>query len=95
MAETALPTQRGFVVAGQVQGVGFRWSACRAAESLGLRGTIRNLPDGRVEAHVAGPISALDRFEEWLRAGPSLARVQTVERVPSELELPVDFRIVF
>ncbi len=33
------------LISGDVQGVGFRWSARREAERLGATGTIRNLPD--------------------------------------------------
>jgi acylphosphatase len=77
---------RRFLVAGAVQGVGFRWFAARHARGLGLAGFARNLPDGRVEVVAAGDDDgALSRFEELLRTGPAHARVQDVER-----EDPVD-----
>jgi acylphosphatase len=66
---------RRFVVSGRVQGVGFRWFAVRAAERLGVRGWVRNLPDGRVEATVAGDEAALVAFGEELRRGPRAAHV--------------------
>jgi len=62
-----------------VQGVGFRWFACEAAEREGVHGSVRNLPDGRVEAHAEGDAEALERFERALRHGPPGARVDEVE----------------
>lgn len=66
------------IVEGRVQGVGFRWSAVDAARRLGVTGWVRNLPDSRVEAVVEGPADAVDRMVEWLRVGPTGARVTGV-----------------
>ncbi|MBA3497979.1 MAG: acylphosphatase [Gemmatimonadota bacterium] len=72
---------RRFVVAGHVQGVGFRWYAARHARGLGLAGYARNLDDGRVEVLAAGDdVATLERFEVLLRAGPTAARVRSVAR---------------
>ena len=38
-----------FILSGKVQGVGFRYFALREAFRLGVRGSVRNLSDGRVE----------------------------------------------
>jgi len=70
---------RRFLVAGKVQGVGFRWFTRRAAQDLGLGGRVRNLPDGRVEAEAAGSQEQLDAFRERLRQGPSGSRVTKIE----------------
>ena len=69
---------RRFVVAGRVQGVGFRWFVHEAAEREGVTGYVRNLPDGTVEAFVEGDGEAVDRVERALRSGPPGARVRTV-----------------
>ena len=45
---------------GAVQGVGFRCRARYTAESLGLTGWVKNLPDGRVEMEVQGDPVAID-----------------------------------
>ena len=70
---------RRFLIAGRVQGVGFRWFAETAATREGLHGWVRNLPDGRVEAAAEGESEALDRFEGQLRQGPRGARVDHLE----------------
>jgi acylphosphatase len=67
------------VVRGQVQGVGFRWSAQTEAERLGLAGYARNLADGTVEAELEGSEAAVQRMLDWLHHGPRHARVEAVE----------------
>ena len=62
-------------VSGRVQGVFFRYSCAREASDEGLRGTVRNLPDGRVEAIFQGPKPAVERLIAWCRTGPPSARV--------------------
>jgi acylphosphatase len=80
--------QRGFRVTGRVQGVFFRAWTRDVACGLGLRGTVRNLPDGSVEAHAAGSPQALEAFEECLWQGPPSARVETVQTLESTRPLP-------
>jgi len=64
-----------FLVSGIVQGVGYRYFAARAARSLGIRGFVRNLPDGKVEVVAAGTEEALLELHEVLRRGPAGASV--------------------
>ena len=47
---------------GRVQGVGFRYTACRIADRFAVTGWIQNLPDGRVEAVVEGEPSEIEDF---------------------------------
>ncbi|MGE0482832.1 MAG: acylphosphatase [Gammaproteobacteria bacterium] len=70
---------RAYVVSGRVQGVWYRASARERAAELGLRGWVRNLADGRVEALAAGTPAALAAFEAWLAEGPPRARVSGVD----------------
>jgi acylphosphatase len=65
-------------VSGRVQGVFYRASAREEAERLGLRGWVRNLPDGRVEAVLEGPADKLAAMRRWLWQGPAGARVEDV-----------------
>jgi acylphosphatase len=66
-------------VRGQVQGVGFRYSACREADRLGLTGWVRNTPRREVELWAEGPPESLASFLRWLRRGPPRARVEGVD----------------
>jgi acylphosphatase len=70
---------RRFVVAGRVQGVGFRYFTEAAAAREGILGWVRNTPDGRVEVSAEGDGEALERFERSLRHGPPGARVERVD----------------
>lgn len=65
-------------VSGRVQGVGFRASTCQQGRSLGLAVRARNLSDGRVEVIARGAEEALDTLCDWLRRGPTYARVVAV-----------------
>jgi len=80
-----------FFVSGRVQGVGFRASTRHRALELGLTGYARNLADGRVEAFVQGDAKDIDSFAQWLQVGPSLARVDDVQRVNAEPEQRIGF----
>ncbi|MHB8917449.1 MAG: acylphosphatase [Desulfocucumaceae bacterium] len=51
-------------ISGRVQGVCFRAYTREVAESLGIRGWVRNLPDGRVEAVIQGDHSAVEKMLE-------------------------------
>jgi acylphosphatase len=65
-------------VSGRVQGVGFRRYAREHAESLGLAGWVRNLPDRRVEAVFQGEESDVDSMVEWCGRGSPAALVNEV-----------------
>lgn len=65
-------------MAGDVQGVGFRWGAREAAQRLGVTGWARNRRDGTVEAEVEGEQEQVERMLDWLRTGPPGASVDRV-----------------
>lgn len=83
---------RLFIVKGRVQGVFFRDSTRRVAESLGLTGHAVNLPDGDVEVLVAGDPEAILKLEAWLHDGPPLSRVTCVDGSDVETPPPTGFR---
>ncbi|TCK03395.1 acylphosphatase [Phorcysia thermohydrogeniphila] len=66
-------------VSGRVQGVGYRAFTRNKAKLLGLKGFVRNLPDGRVEVYAEGEEGALEELLNYLRKGPILARVDSIE----------------
>jgi acylphosphatase len=66
-------------VHGQVQGVGFRWFAVRAAARLGLTGWVANQADGSVLVVAEGTDQVLDEFSGLLATGPAGAHVTRVE----------------
>lgn len=80
---------RRFWVSGQVQGVGYRYFAVRAARELKLKGWVRNLPDGRVEAYAVGPSRLLEDFEARLRLGPPAGEVRGVEVEDSAIDVRI------
>jgi len=52
---------------GRVQGVGFRYTAKTTAMGFEVTGTIRNLPDGRVELMAEGARDELEAFRQAIR----------------------------
>ncbi|HDD69040.1 MAG TPA: acylphosphatase [Candidatus Korarchaeota archaeon] len=66
-------------VSGIVQGVFFRANTKRMADQLRVKGWVRNLLDGRVEAVFEGDKEAVEKIIEWCKTGPPLARVDRVE----------------
>lgn len=65
-------------MAGRVQGVFFRETCRREADSAGVAGWVKNRADGKVEATFEGPAEAVERLVAWCRQGPRSARVSGV-----------------
>ncbi len=94
MSATEGPVRRRFRVEGRVQGVGFRWWTLRRGRAAGLRGWVRNLPDGAVEVEVEGSSATVADFRRDLERGPIAARVDVVHELePGTDALPVDFDV--
>ena len=66
-------------VSGDVQGVGFRYSAIRQAKNLGVTGWVRNLRDGRLEVLIEGEESDVHQMIAWCRHGPRGAEVMDIQ----------------
>jgi acylphosphatase len=67
------------LVSGRVQGVFFRGATQERMRALGLRGWVRNLPDGRVEALVEGDDAVVAQGLDFLKQGPRGAQVRGLE----------------
>jgi DNA ligase D-like protein (predicted 3'-phosphoesterase) len=66
------------MVAGAVQGVGFRVAVRNRARKLGAMGWVRNEDDGTVVVHAEGSAAVIDALTAFLRDGPPAAGVQAV-----------------
>lgn len=80
-------------VSGVVQGVGFRYFTMKVAKELGVKGYVRNLPDGRVYIRVSGDEAMIDKFLSAIRKGPASAIVKRVEVKDAISEIFQNFEI--
>ena len=72
--------QRRVWVKGRVQGVGFRMATLKAAQRYSdLRGYVKNLSDGQVEAVFAGADEDVLLMTAWCKTGPSSARIDELK----------------
>ena len=67
------------IVNGRVQGVFFRASTKKIADSFGINGWVKNLSDGSVELMAFGDVEHLKKFSSWLKHGPDRAVVETLD----------------
>lgn len=77
-------TARKFLIRGDVQGVGYRFFAQRAAAQHQVVGYVRNCADGTVEAVAEGAVSNVEEFKKDLVTGPQWATVAQVEEINLE-----------
>lgn len=75
---------RKFLISGEVQGVGYRFFAQRAAARHQVTGYVRNLKDGRVEAFAEGEAETVEAFKHDLTAGPKFSKVEHLEEIVLE-----------
>ena len=66
------------IVSGRVQGVGYRYYATHVAKEIEVFGTVRNGPDGTVEAVAEAEEAKLHEFLKALRHGPHAAEVTEI-----------------
>ncbi|MDA1089084.1 MAG: acylphosphatase [Proteobacteria bacterium] len=90
MLETAIRV----VIEGRVQGVWFRGWTAGEAKRLNLRGWVRNLADGSVEAVFAGPAEIVDKMINACRKGPPAARVEALTQYPADVPEEAGFRAI-
>jgi acylphosphatase len=81
-------------ISGNVQGVFFRASAREVANQLGIKGFIRNEPDGNVYSEAESEVEQLEKFIAWCKSGPPRARVERVEIAESDLKHFNSFEII-
>lgn len=66
-------------ISGEVQGVFFRSSVRSQAILREVKGWVRNLPDGRVEAIFEGHKNNVDEIVEYCSKGPDVSSVDKIE----------------
>ena len=81
-------------VKGKVQGVLYRASTKAVADQLGIRGTIKNEPNGDVIMEAEGEKAMLEMFLEWCAEGPQGAEVTNVETNEGELKNYRNFEVL-
>jgi acylphosphatase len=72
---------RKFLIRGDVQGVGYRFFAQRAAARHQVVGYVKNLDDGRVEVLAEGPAPQVEAFKHELLTGPRFSSVDHIEEI--------------
>ena len=77
--------QLNIKIFGQVQGVGFRYSARSKAQELNLTGWVKNLSDNSVAMLAQGIKGDLELFLKWIENSPSFAKVERVEHAWQEV----------
>lgn len=75
---------RKFLIRGDVQGVGYRFFAQRAAAQHQVVGYVRNMSDGSVESLAEGTAASVEAYKHDLSTGPQWASVTQVEELVVE-----------
>jgi len=83
------------VIKGTVQGIGYRYFVKKKAESLCIKGSIKNLPDGSVFVSAQGTNEALETFVRYCFKGPPGAIVREIEKMHSKIGSFNEFNILF
>jgi acylphosphatase len=82
-------------VTGNVQGVFFRKCTQQKALELGIKGWVKNEPDGSVLTEIEGEFYAVMAMEEWLKKGPPNAKVNALWVEEGEKQGYADFSILY
>ena len=73
------------IVTGKVHGVFYRASAKEKADELGIKGFVRNEPNGDVYIEAEAEEDMLYKFIKWCNMGPARAKVDRIEAIPGEI----------
>ena len=83
------------LIYGRVQGVFYRASTQEQAQIKQVKGWVRNLPDGRVEALFQGTAATVEAMIQWCHQGPPGARVRKVDVEYEEVQDIQGFEIQY
>ncbi|MBP0020805.1 MAG: acylphosphatase [Cyanobacteria bacterium SBLK] len=82
-------------ISGKVQGVGYRYFTLLQGRELGVKGWVRNLTDGRVQAVFEGDRETVEAMVKWCDRGSPAARVREVVVELEEWEGLAGFDILY
>jgi acylphosphatase len=77
--EDFMTVRKNILVKGFVQGVSYRKQTKRVAQRLGVKGWVRNISNGTVEACLEGEEQAVDAVIAWCAFGPTRGKVDEVQ----------------
>ena len=80
-------------ITGRVQGIGFRYTSLHAALQFGIKGFVRNIPDGSVYIEAEGTDLQLENFISWCRQGPPRSKIMNVSSIEGALRFFTEFEI--
>ena len=84
-----------YIVAGRVQGVGFRWFVQKTATELNILGTVKNIYNGNVEIFAQSDINSLQKFKSQVKQGPALSRVDSLKEIKEEVDNQLnEFKVI-
>lgn len=81
------------IIQGVVQGIFFRDFVKQNADRLGVKGFVRNLEDGRVEAFLEGDVDSVNAMTEICRRGPQHAQIRKIDIIDERFQDFKDFKI--
>lgn len=79
---------------GTVQGIFFRAFVKENAERLNVKGFVRNLEDGRVEAFLEGDADAVNKMIELCKQGPKHSQIRKVEEKEEKFQGMKNFKVL-
>lgn len=85
---------KNITVIGRVQGVGFRFACRSMANSLGVKGYVKNLYNGNVYIEAEGTEVQLKHFINWCYKGPSYANVSELKEIEDSVKGYKYFEII-
>lgn len=71
-------------ISGRVQGIGYRNSVKHQARYLGIKGFVKNQPEGSVYIEAEGNSIALAEFVKWCKNGHPVASVEEISITEGE-----------
>jgi acylphosphatase len=80
-------------IKGKVQNVGYRYFAHKRANEIGVKGYVKNLPNGDVYSEAEGTEQDLNTFLDYLHEGPNWARVDEIQLQEAPMDGFEDFRV--